>query len=388
MAQKSSDTRIGVAVLGSTGSVGRQVLDVIDAFPGRFRVVALAARTLSRRLVEQAERRRPALVAINDETSSRALVGTKVASGPESLIAAVVHPEVDIVVVATSGHAAIVPTMRAIELGKIVALANKEVLVCAGELLMPLAVAHNTAIRPVDSEHSAIWQALAGSPIERVRRIVITASGGPFRTTPRDAFADITAEEALAHPTWSMGGKITVDSATLMNKGLEVIEAHWLFGIPYKRIDVLVHPESIVHSLVEFADGGVMAQLGLPDMKLPIQYALTYPDREPMAGDRLDLAAIGALHFELPDESRFPALRLAREAGVAGGTYPTALSAADDEAVAAFLRGELRFSDIPTLVESVLSAHQSVAVTLEAIAETDEWARVTARKMIAAKGLR
>ena len=378
--------RIGVAVLGSTGSVGRQALAVIAAMSDRFRVVSLAARTPSNALADQVHRHKPELVAISEATPEEALAGAQTVAGPDGLIAAATHPAVHIVVVATSGHAAIVPTMQAIAHGKTVALANKEVLVCAGELLMPLAAAHSTAIRPIDSEHSAIWQALAGSPIDRVRRLIITASGGPFRTTPYAAFAEITAHDALAHPTWSMGGKITVDSATLMNKGLEVIEAHWLFGIPYDQIDVIVHPESIVHSLVEFVDGGLMAQLGLPDMKLPIQYALTYPNRVAlMSGPRLDLTAIGALHFEDPDDERFPALRLAREAGAAGRTVPTALSAADDEAVAAFLRAELRFVDVPVIVESVLARHAPQPVSLEAIADADRWARESARKLIAAR---
>ena len=270
MTQAMADDRVGVAILGSTGSVGRQTLEVLDALSDRFRVVALAARTPSRMVFDQIGRFRPDLVAVMEATDAPQMVATAFATGPDSLVAAATHPAVDIVVVATSGHAAIVPTMCAIEHGKTIALANKEALVCAGEILMPLARKHDSAIRPVDSEHSAIWQALAGASVERVRRILITASGGPFRTTPPAALAAVTAQEALAHPTWSMGGKITVDSATLMNKGLEVIEAHWLFRLPYDRIDVIVHPESIVHSLVEFVDGGLMAQLGLPDMKLPV----------------------------------------------------------------------------------------------------------------------
>ena len=385
MSGSAPDDRVGLAILGSTGSVGRQALEVVDSLSDRFRVVALAARSFSPRLADQIARYCPEIVAVTEDTGPTQAIGTAVLVGPDSLNSVVTHPGVNIVVVATSGHAAITPTMQAIERGKIIALANKEALVCAGELLMPLAEAHKTSIRPIDSEHSAIWQALTCSPLDRVRRIVITASGGPFRKTPQQAFADITAQEALAHPTWSMGSKITIDSATMMNKGLEVIEAHWLFALPYDQIDVLVHPESIVHSLVEFVDGGLLAQLGLPDMKLPIQYALTYPDRLPMAGTRLDLAAIRALQFEHPDEARFPALRLAREAGIAGQTYPTVLSAADDEAVAAFLRGALRFVDIPLVVESALGMHQPLPVTLEAIEDADRWARSAAREIIAAR---
>jgi 1-deoxy-D-xylulose-5-phosphate reductoisomerase len=385
MSQPEPAERVGLAILGSTGSVGRQALDVVDSLSGQFRVVALAARTFSEQLADQMAKYRPAITATSDEPSAGRPNEGQVISGPEGLIAAATHPDVDIVVVATSGHAAIVPTMRAIEQGKTIALANKETLVCAGELLMPLAREHNTTIRPVDSEHSAIWQALVGSPLDRIRRVIITASGGPFRETPPEEFAAITAEQALSHPTWSMGGKITVDSATLMNKGLEVIEAHWLFGLSYSQIDVLVHPQSIVHSLVEFADGAVIAQLGLPDMKLPIQYALTYPDRVPTVGDRLDLAAIHTLHFEAPDIAKFPALRLARDAGFAGRTYPTALSAADDEVVTAFLRGLLSFADIPAIVEEVLGAHQPETVTVDSIFTADRWARSAARRLIAAK---
>ncbi len=386
MTRTEADNRIGVAILGSTGSVGSQTLEVIDALRDRFRVVALAARTPSRLLLQQIERYRPDIVAVTEAGAAPLSAITSITTGSESLVAAAIHPAVNIVVVATSGHAAIVPTMRAIEHGKTIAMANKEALVCAGELIVPLASRYGTAIRPVDSEHSAIWQALAGASVDQLRRIVITASGGPFRETPMTRLETVTAQEALAHPTWSMGGKITVDSATLMNKGLEVIEAHWLFGLPYDRIDVIVHPESIVHSLIEFVDGGFMAQLGLPDMKLPIQYALTYPDRVPLAGNRLDLTAIGALHFEHPDEARFPALRLARDAGIAGRTYPTVLSAADDEAVAAFLRGALRFVDIPGVVETVLGLHEPQTVTLETISASDDWARRIATDVIADMG--
>jgi 1-deoxy-D-xylulose-5-phosphate reductoisomerase len=276
----------------------------------------------------------------------------------------------------------IVPTIQALELGKVVALANKETLVCAGELIAPLVASHQTPIRPIDSEHSAIWQALGGTPIEEVFRIILTASGGPFRTTPSSDLARVTAAQALSHPTWSMGDKITVDSATLMNKGLEIIEAHWLFGLPYEQIDVLVHPESVVHSLVEFVDGAQVAQLGIPDMRVPIQYALSFPERMNLSNDRLDLAEVGVLHFERPDTERFPALRLAREVGIAGRTYPTVLSAADDEAVAAFLAGELGFIDIPAVVEMVVEKHQPMNVSIESIWDADRWARAATREAI------
>jgi 1-deoxy-D-xylulose-5-phosphate reductoisomerase len=381
------DGRIGVAVLGSTGSIGRQALSVIDEHPDRFRVVALAARTASERFLDQVARYGPEVAAVFEWTPALARNTGPVALGDEGLIAASTHPSVEIAVVASSGHAAIVPTIRALELGKTVALANKETLVCAGEIMAPLAASSHTPIRPVDSEHSAIWQALDGAPIEQVSRIILTASGGPFRTTPAPELARVTAGQALSHPTWSMGGKITVDSATLMNKGLEIIEAHWLFGLPYEQIDVLVHPESVVHSLVEFIDGALLAQLGIPDMRVPIQYALTYPERVDLAADRLDLAEVGELHFERPDIERFPALRLARDVGIAGRTYPTVLSAADEEAVAAFLAGELRFTDISVAVETVVERHQPTKVTLESIWDADRWARAAAREAISAMRL-
>ena len=358
MSSQGADGRIGVSLLGSTGSIGRQTLNVIDQHLDRFRVVALSARAASEQFLAQVARYRPEITAVFEWTPALPPSVGKVVVGDDGLIAASTHPAVDIVVVASSGHVAIVPTIRALELGKTIALANKETLVCAGEFIAALAAASGTVIRPIDSEHCAIWQALDGSPVEQVNRIILTASGGPFRTTPESKLAQVTAAEALAHPTWSMGDKITVDSATLMNKGLEIIEAHWLFGLPYEQIEVLIHPESVVHSLVEFIDGAQMAQLGMPDMRVPIQYALSYPERMKLSTHMLDLAEVGSLHFERPDIERFPALRLAREAGIAGRTYPTVLSAADDEAVRAFLVGDLRFVDIPTVVEIVLDRHQ------------------------------
>lgn len=382
MGGESAD-RIGVAILGSTGSVGRQVLDVIDALPDRFRVVALAARGRSPLFQQQVSRYRPEVAAVADQEGPDLIGAGALVTSTEGLVAAATHPEVDIVVVATSGHDAISPTIRAIELGKTIALANKETLVCAGEIIMPLAAASKTVIRPVDSEHSAIWQAIGTSSPDEISRLLLTASGGPFRTMSMAEMAGVTARQALAHPTWSMGGKITVDSATLMNKGLEVIEAHWLFGMPYDKIDVVVHPDSVVHSIVEFVDGSQIAQLGLPDMRVPIQYALTYPERLPRQGKRLDLATIGALRFEQPDEDRFPALRLARQAGLAGGTYPTVLSAADDEAVAAFLEDVIAFTDVAGIVSDVLDRHTpSGPLTLDAICAADQWARGTARDII------
>jgi 1-deoxy-D-xylulose-5-phosphate reductoisomerase len=376
------DGRVGVAILGSTGSIGRQALEVIDEHSDRFRVVALVARTASERFLDQIARYRPEVAAVFEQGPALGESSSSIALGNGGLLAAAAHPSVDIVVVASSGHVGIVPTIQALELGKVVALANKETLVCAGELIAPLVASHQTPIRPIDSEHSAIWQALGGTSIEEVFRIILTASGGPFRTTPSSDLARVTAAQALSHPTWSMGDKITVDSATLMNKGLEIIEAHWLFGLPYEQIDVLVHPESVVHSLVEFVDGAQVAQLGIPDMRVPIQYALSFPERMNLSNDRLDLAEVGVLHFERPDTERFPALRLAREVGIAGRTYPTVLSAADDEAVAAFLAGELRFIDIPAVVEMVVEKHQPMNVSIESIWDADRWARAATREAI------
>jgi len=384
MASQHGDGRVGVAVLGSTGSIGRQTLSVIDEHLDRFRVVALAARVASERFLGQVSRYDPEIISVSEWTPGLRDDMGPVVVGGDGLIAASTHPSVDIVVVASSGHVAIVPTIRALEMGKTIALANKETLVCAGEIITSLAAVRGTQIRPIDSEHSAIWQALDNSPIEQVNRIILTASGGPFRTVQATTLAQVTAAEALAHPTWSMGDKITVDSATLMNKGLEIIEAHWLFGLSYDQINVLVHPESVVHSLVEFVDGGLIAQLGLPDMRMPIQYALTYPDRLKLSTHRLELAEVGALHFERPDTERFPGLRLAREAGIAGRTYPTVLSAADDEAVMAFLAGDLRFVDIPAAIEVVLEKHQPTDVTVDSIWEADLWARIAAREAVTA----
>ncbi|MDQ4100334.1 MAG: 1-deoxy-D-xylulose-5-phosphate reductoisomerase, partial [Chloroflexota bacterium] len=278
---------------------------------------------------------------------------------------------------------AIVPTLEAIKAGKVVALANKEVIVCAGALIMPLARARNASIRPVDSEHSAIWQSLGDAAPESVSRIILTASGGPFRTYSREQLAAVTVEQALNHPTWRMGAKITLDSATLMNKGLELIEAHWLFAMPFERIDVVVHPQSIVHSMVEFVDRGIMAQLGSPDMRLPIQYALTYPERLPGPSRRLDLLEAGTLTFENPDLDRFPALRLARQAGKAGQTYPTVLSAVDEVAVEAFVSGRIGFLDIARFVEMVLDRHDPRPIRdVDDILAADHWARSTGARLL------
>jgi 1-deoxy-D-xylulose-5-phosphate reductoisomerase len=369
--------------LGSTGSIGTQSLEVLDLLADRFRIVALAAGANSELLAAQARRFQPLMIALDSPPPSAADLPDNLECGPSGLMAAATHPEADIVVVATSGHAAIDPTFAAIAAGKTIVLSNKETIVCAGELIMPFARKHGVEIRPADSEHSAIWQCLGTSPSPAVSRLIITASGGPFRQSSREQLALVTAEAALAHPTWSMGTKITIDSATLMNKGLEVIEAHWLFDVPYDRIDVVVHPESIVHSLVEFADGTQLAQLGLPDMRLPIQYALTGPDRLSNPWPRLSLAEVGVLRFEPPDLDRFPALALAREAGAAGLTFPTVLSTADELAVDAFLRGQIRFLEIAAVIAEALSQHTPPStLTREAIAAADAWTRRVAIEII------
>ncbi|MCA9877519.1 MAG: 1-deoxy-D-xylulose-5-phosphate reductoisomerase [Thermomicrobiales bacterium] len=378
---------MAVAVLGCTGSVGAQTLDVVAAHPEAFRVVALAARHDTPLLREQVLRHRPLLVSLQQPPGADFPRVGELVCGDDGLTAAATAAEANIIVVATSGHAAILPTIAAIEAGKTIALANKETLVCAGEIIMPLVQRQGVPLRPVDSEHSAIWQALQGARRADVARLIITASGGPFRQLEPAELATVTARDALAHPTWSMGAKITIDSASLMNKGLEVIEAHWLFDLPYAQIDVVVHPESIIHSVVEYVDGSQLAQLGLPDMRTPIQYALSYPGRLPRAGNRLDLARIGALHFDVPDVERFPCLRLAREAGLAGNTYPTVLSAADDVAVAAFLDGAISFPDIPVIIDAVTQAHvPDGPVTVERILAADAWARGQATALIHERG--
>ena len=368
----------GVAVLGSTGSIGRQTLEVIRQLPGRFRVVALAGGTNRTLLEDQSREFHPALVwcqSGDDAMTLRAAAGRTAQWAPMEEMA--VHPDVDIVVVATAGTAGLAPTLAALHAGKAVALANKEVLVMAGHAVTRAAEGGGGELRPVDSEHSAIWQCLWGEDFGAVERLVLTASGGAFRDLSPRELERVTPQQALRHPTWEMGRKITVDSATLMNKGFEAIEARWLFDVPMDRIEIVMHRESIVHSLVAFTDGSVKAQLGEPDMRLPIMCALTYPDR--VASDtapRLNLARLGTLHFGEPDLGRFPCLRLALEAGARGGTWPAVLAAADEVAVEAFMRGNLGFTDIPKAVDATLSAHTGVAdPSIEDVLEADRWAR-------------
>jgi len=368
---------IRIAVLGSTGSIGRQTLDVVRQFPGRFSVVALAAGHNVEELARQVAEFRPRYVSC--ESRSSTLDDAVAASGGRFAVTdAIAAAEgVDIVLVGTAGAAGLTPTLRALELGRPVAIANKEVLVMAGHLVRRAMLAGGGELRPVDSEHSAIWQCLWGEANHEIRRILLTASGGAFRDFDTGQLARVTAEQALNHPTWKMGAKITVDCATLMNKGMETIEAMWLFDVPMEKVEVVLHRESIVHSLVEFSDGSVKAQLGVPDMRLPIQCALAYPERMPSPpAPPLDLAAIGALHFGTPDSSRFPCLKLAMEAGRRGGTFPAAMAAADEVAVGRFLAGEVGFLDIAAIVESVLTNHDSVAdPDLETVLAADSSAR-------------
>ncbi len=379
----------GLAILGSTGSVGRQTLEVVGGLAGRWRVVALAARRNADLLAEQARLVRPDLVALLDEAAAGrarellAPLGIRVAAGAEGLLEAATHPEAALVVSALVGAAGLLPTHAALRAGKDVALANKETLVTAGHLVMDLVRRGGVRLLPVDSEHSAAFQCLqAAGPVREgerppgVRRLLLTASGGPFRGWDRERLARATPAQALRHPTWRMGDRITVDSATLMNKGLEVIEAHWLFGLDYDAIEVLVHPESLVHALVEMEDGALLAHLSLPDMRLPIQYALTHPERVPSPVGFLDLARGGGLHFEAPDLDNFPCLELARAAGRTGGTAPAVLNAANEVAVAAFLQGRIGFLSLPEVINMVMSAHRPrPRPTLSEILEADAWAR-------------
>lgn len=379
----SGTDRLGVAVIGSTGSIGSQTLDVLRFHRDRFDVVSLASRRDTDRLRKQVQEFRPRLVVTEDETDGLAPPAeTRVASGSHALVEAATHPDADIVVIATSGHAGIQAALEAASAGKILAIANKETIVCAGELLFSIAHDSGSQIRPVDSEHSAIWQAIGGSSND-VDRIILTASGGPFADYSVEDLGAVTISQALAHPTWSMGGKVTIDSATMMNKGLEILEASWLFDIDLSRIDVLIHRQSIVHSLVEFRDGSQRAQLGLPDMRQPIQYALTCPSHLVSSCPRLDLSEVGTLTFERVNSERFPAIQVAREVGRLGGSMPTALSAADDIAVTAFLSGRIGFTDILPFIQVVLDSHELQNVdSLETILEVDSWARTRSIELL------
>ncbi len=387
----------GLCILGSTGSVGQNCLRVVRTLPERFRVVALSAGKNVDLLAEQVREFSPQLVSVGSaeclellRQKLRALglpQPARLVAGPEGRVEAATLGEVDFVVSASQGVSGLVATYEAIRAGKQVGLANKEVLVVAGEVVTRAALERGVEILPIDSEHSAVHQCLRAGQAREVRRLILTGSGGPFRKTPVEKLDSVTPEEALRHPIWKMGARITIDSATLMNKGLEVIEAHWLFGLPSHQIDVLIHPESLVHSMIEFQDGTVMAQLSAADMRLPIQYALTYPERLAMNGEglNLDLLAAGCLRFEKPDGARFPCLPLAREALAKGGAMPCALNAADEVAVEAFLAHRLRFSGIPRVIERVMNETPQVYFnSLDDVLECDREARSRAAEAVAA----
>jgi 1-deoxy-D-xylulose-5-phosphate reductoisomerase len=380
-----------VAVIGSTGSIGQNTLRVIDHLSDRFKVFALAANSAVDRLAEQTAAYRPEVVAIMDslradEFRKRCaelnVTLPEIVTGEEGMAQVAAAAQVDIVVSAAVGAAGLRPTYCAVAAGKTVALANKEAMVLAGELLRHTALRTGARVIPIDSEHSAVDQCLRSGQRGEVRRLILTASGGPFRETPEARFGGITPEEALNHPTWRMGKRITIDSATLMNKGLEVIEARWLFDIHPEKIDVMVHPQSVVHSMVEFVDGSVIAQLGTADMRQPIQYALTYPDRLPSPVASLDWASVARLDFALPDNQKFPCVGLAYRAIQMGGTAPAVLNAADEVVVQAFLERNVPFTMIPKIIAATMSAHQVTAADrLESILEADAWARAEARRL-------
>ncbi|HEY0406444.1 MAG TPA: 1-deoxy-D-xylulose-5-phosphate reductoisomerase [Pyrinomonadaceae bacterium] len=375
-----------IAILGSTGSIGRNTLRVVESFGAeRFRVVALGAGRNVERLAEQVGRHQPTLVSVETEECAVELrarlrgqetKAPRIMVGEAGLVAVATHAEAQTIVSATVGAVGFVPTLRALEAGKRVALANKETLVMAGELMTRAARESGAELLPVDSEHNALHQCLRGENVSEVRRLVLTASGGPFRAKTKAEMAKATVAEAMRHPTWSMGAKITIDSATLMNKGLEVIEARWLFGFGPDEIGILVHPESVVHSMVEMIDGSIIAQMGITDMRHAIQYALTYPERHACELPPLDLTQLSTLHFEAPDVERFPCIALAYRALRAGGTLPAALNAANEEAVRAFLDEEIALTDIPRVIERVMNQHETRPVSdLEVVLETDREAR-------------
>ncbi len=370
-----------VVVLGSTGSIGVNTLKVVEDHPDEFQVVGLAAGSRVEDLAAQVRICGPRAVAIRDASrveEFRRLAssdGLKICAGDEGVTELAAMDGVDIVVVAITGAAALAPTLAAIQRGRTIGLANKETLVMAGELVMRTAEAHKAPIIPIDSEHSAIFQCLHGHSRQEIRRILLTTSGGPLKDVPAEKFGNLSKGQIMAHPRWKMGPKITVDSATMMNKGLEVIEARWFFGIPVKQVEVLVHPEAIVHSMVEFVDGSILAQLGVTDMRIPIQYAMTYPRRLRTSLPPLDLVQLKQLTFEAPNPAKFPCLRLGYEAVQAGGTVPAVLNAANEACVQSFLEDGLAFTQIPTLIEKVMRAHRTIAQpTLKEILHADDWA--------------
>ncbi len=372
-----------IAILGSTGSIGSQTLDVIANFPKEFKANYLTGNNNVTLLLEQIHCFKPKGVVVLDEKSAKEIKKqvagkTEVLYGEEGLLEIVQREDVDIVVSSLVGFVGLKPTMKAIEAKKKIALANKETIVVAGAIIMPLVEKHNVDLLPVDSEHSAIFQCLVGELPNKIERIILTASGGPFRTTSKEELKNVTIEQALNHPNWKMGNKITIDSATLMNKGLEVIEAHWLFGMSAEKIEVVIHPQSIIHSMVEFVDGSIKAQLGIPDMKIPIQYALTYPSRSASKCPRIHFPTLSEMTFFEPDMERFPCLQLAYDALKEGGTIPAVMNAANEVAVAKFLNNEITFLDIPRMIGEAMEKHSNKTnPSLEEIIEVDKETRQT-----------
>ncbi len=380
--------RRNIAILGSTGSIGCNALEVIEALGEPYRAVALSAHRKLDKIAEQVRRHRPAAVAITGDADLQAVAALRelavtVYEGPAGMVEMVQRPDVDVIVAAVVGAAGLPAVLAGVRAGKRLALANKESLVVAGSLLIPEARKHGVTILPVDSEHSAVFQALHCGHGKEIKRVILTASGGPFRNTPRQQMERATLEDALAHPTWRMGNKITIDSATMFNKALEIIEACWLFDLPPEKVEVVIHPESIVHSMVEFVDNSVIAQLGPPDMRTPIQYALTYPDRAEGISRRLDLTKPFALHFEPPDFDRFPALRFAYDVARRGGTLGAVLNAANEVAVEAFIAAKASFGEISRLVETTIAAHRlQTSPSLDDLLEADRWAREKVRSLL------
>ena len=369
-----------IAILGSTGSIGTQTLEVVREHSDELQVVALAAGSNKERLKEQIKEFHPKLVSLSDEKKAQELKEelageqVEVVCGMEGLIEVAGADSADVVVTAVVGMMGILPTMEAIKKGKDIALANKETLVTAGHLIIPMAKEYGVSILPVDSEHSAIFQSLQGEPKAALDKILLTASGGPFRGKSAEFLETVTLEDALNHPNWSMGPKITIDSSTMVNKGLEVMEAKWLFGVDYSQIEVVIQPQSIIHSMVQYVDGAIIAQLGTPDMRVPIEYALFYPERRSLSGDRLDFSKLSQITFEKPDYKVFRGLSLAIEAGKTGGTMPTVFNAANERAVAKFLKGEIKYTDIVRSIEKCMDAHKvSAHPDLEEILATEQW---------------
>lgn len=377
-----------ISLLGSTGSIGKQTLEVVAANPDKLKVRALAAHRSDELLEQQIRQFEPDIAVLSDKDAAARLAAryhgkTKILAGDEGLLAAATYDGADTVLASMVGYVGLRPTLAAIECGKNIALANKETLVAAGSLVMAAVRKHGVSLTPVDSEHSAIFQSLRGGAEKEVKRLIVTASGGPFRGKKRSELENVTLAQCLKHPNWSMGPKVTLDSSTLANKGLEVMEAHWLFDMPYDKIDVVVHPQSIVHSLVEFCDGSVIAQLGEPDMRLPIQYALSWPDRFDYSFEQLDLVKAASLTFEAPDLEAFPSLKIAVDCGKAGGTLPCAFNAANEEAVNAFLHDKIKYLDIPYITAAVTQAHDNVTEPqIEDIEQADAWARAEAQRVI------